>query len=69
MHILTVFILKSIKKKLYLIKNKAETNKHPTPPPTPPKKQQQQKIKMKQNKYTKNYFADTCNCFTQYRYL
>lgn len=67
MHILTVFILKSIKKKT-LIKNKAETNKHPHPP-TPQKKQQQQKIKNKQNKYTKNYFADTCNCFTQYRYL
>lgn len=44
MHILTVFILKSIKKKT-LIKNKAETNKHPQPP-TPPKKQQQQKIKI-----------------------
>lgn len=47
MHILTVFILKSIKKKLYLLKNKAETNKHPTPAPhPPPKKQQQQKIKI-----------------------
>lgn len=37
MHILTVFILKSIKKKT-LIKNKAETNKHPTPAPHPQKK-------------------------------
>lgn len=41
MHILTVFILKSIKKNSHK-KNKAETNKHPPAPHPPPKKTQQQ---------------------------